>query len=332
MQIHQLRYVQEVSRQSLNISAAAKVLNASQPTVSSQIQLLEEELKLKIFERHGKRLTSITFEGFAILELASRILLDVENIYQLALERSESNVGELSIGTTHTQARYALPHAIKNFTEKFPSVVLNVVQGTPTDITEMLLTGKIDIGIATEALDQASSLSVFPCYDWNRSIIVRKNHPLLNEKKLTLKAIANYPIITYSKDITGRAKQDDAFLKKGLNPNIVFTASDADVIKTYVELGLGIGIIASMAFNEDKDRNLCGIDASHLFDPSTTLLAFRSHSYLKKYCYAFIECFDPHLTKTVIREHINSDNHLSPKQVNLEVPYKNKDFPQDPEN
>lgn len=309
MQIHQLRYVQEVSRQGLNISAAAKALNASQPTISSQIQLLEEELELKIFERHGKRLTNITFEGFAILELASRILLDVENIYQLASERSESNVGELSIGTTHTQARYALPQAIKDFTQKFPGVVLNIVQGTAADIAEMLLSGKIDIGIATEVLNQVPSLSVFPCYEWNRSIIVRKDHPLLNEKKLTLESIAKYPIITYSKDITGRAKQDEAFLKKGLKPNIVFTASDADVIKTYVELGLGIGIMASMAFNEDKDRNLYGIDASHLFHASTTLLAFRSHSYLKKYCYAFIECFDPNLTKTVIRGHINSQNH-----------------------
>tara|TARA_R110001606_G_C15402875_1_gene653447 strand:- start:3465 stop:4415 length:951 start_codon:yes stop_codon:yes gene_type:complete len=306
MQIHQLRYVQEVSRQGLNISAAAKALNASQPTVSSQIQLLEEELKLKIFERHGKRLTSITLEGFGILELASRILLDVENIYQLASERSESNVGELTIGTTHTQARYALPHAIKGFTQKFPNVVLNVVQGTPTDIAEMLLSGKIDIGIATEALDQVPSLSAFPCYEWNRSIVVRKDHPLLNEKNLTLESIAKYPLITYSKDITGRAKQDEAFLEKGLKPKIVFTATDADVIKTYVELGLGIGIIASMAFNEDKDTTLCSIDASHLFQASTTLLAFRSHSYLKKYCYAFIESFEPNLTKKVLKEHLTS--------------------------
>lgn len=308
MQINQLKYVREVSRQGLNISTAAKVLNASQPTVSSQIQLLEEELELKIFERHGKRLTAITFEGLAILELASRILLDVENIYQLASERNEGDVGELSIGTTHTQARYALPSAIKDFTEKFPNVVLNIVQGTPTDIAKMLLSGEVDIGIATEALNKIQSLSVFPCYEWNRSIVVRKDHPLLNETELTLESIAKYPIITYTKDITGRAKQDEAFLEKGLEPKIVFTASDADVIKTYVELGLGIGIIASMAFNEDKDRGLCGIDASHLFQPSTTLLALRANSYLRKYCYAFIECFDLNLTQTVLRKHISSSN------------------------
>ena len=260
-------------------------------------------------------MTSITLEGYGILELASRILLDVENIYQLASERSESNIGELSIGTTHTQARYALPYAIKVFSQKFPSVVLNIVQGTPTDIAEMLLSGKIDIGIATEALDQVPSLSVFPCYEWNRSIVVSKDHPLLDEKELTLESIAKYPLITYSKDITGRAKQDEAFLEKGLTPNIVFTASDADVIKTYVELGLGIGIIASMAFNKDKDISLHGIDASHLFHSSTTLLAFRSHSYLKKYCYAFIECFDPNLTKTVIREHMKSNNYSPLKHI-----------------
>ena len=186
--------------------------------------------------------------------------------------------------------------------------MLNIVQGTPTDIAKMLLSGEVDIGIATEALNKIQSLSVFPCYEWNRSIVVRKDHPLLNETELTLESIAKYPIITYAKDITGRAKQDEAFLEKGLKPKIVFTASDADVIKTYVELGLGIGIIASMAFNEDKDRGLCGIDASHLFQPSATLLALRANSYLRKYCYAFIECFDLNLTQTVLRKHISSSN------------------------
>ncbi|PHS71095.1 MAG: transcriptional regulator CysB [Methylophaga sp.] len=304
MQLHQLKYVREITLRGFNVSATAKALNVSQPNVSNQVQQLEEELGLKIFERHGKRLTNLTDIGKSIVEIANSVLINIDNIGQLVADSHNDQIGTLSIGTTHTQARYALPPAIKNFSEHYPNVHLNMVQGTPLELAELAAMGKIDIAIATEAIGQHLSLFSFPCYDWNRTIVVPENHPLLSEKKLTLEAIAQYPILTYIPDITGRALQDKAFKDHNLKPNIIFTATDADVIKTYVELEieLGVGIIASMAFNPTKDAPLIGIDASHLFSPSTTVLGFRRNSYLRKYTYAFIEFFASHLTRKVIDE------------------------------
>lgn len=300
MQLRQLVYVQEIARHNFSVSAAANAINTSQPGVSNQVQLLEEELGLKIFERHGKRLLSLTPFGQELLKIAERILLDVDNIHKLAGDNRDDHSGTLSIGTTHTQARYALAPAIKAFTQLYPNIHLRMVQGTPTEITKMAETGELDIIIATEAIAKSKHLSVLPCYNWNRSIIVPANHPLLAESKITLEQVAAYPIVTYMQNITGRAMQDRAFREHNLEPNIVFTATDADVIKTYVEMGLGIGIIASMTFNPIKDLPLQAIDASHLFHPSTTLLGFRSDSYLRSYSYAFIECFAPHLTRKVV--------------------------------
>lgn len=300
MQLNQLRYIREISRRGLSISVAAKALNTAQPSVSNQVQLLEEELGVKIFERHGKRLTSLTPVGESIIDVANRMLMDADNIFQLAAESNNNEMGTLSIGTTHTQALYALPNAIKKFSERYPKVTLSMVQGTPAEIADMAAAGKIDLAIATEALDQNKSLTTFPCYDWNRTIVVPKGHALLSEKELTLKAIAEYPILTYMMDFTGRALQDKAFSEQKLTPNVVFTATDADVIKKYVGLGLGVGIIASMAFNPDEDQPLEGIDASHLFPPSTTLLGFRKGNFLRNYGYAFIEFFAPHLTRSAI--------------------------------
>ena len=304
MKLQQLRYVREIARRGLSVSAAANALHASQPGVSNQVQQLEDELGLQIFERHGKRLTNLTSVGRSVVEMANRVLLDVENIRQLAADSKNDQLGTLSIGTTHTQARYALPRAIKEFSQHYPNVHLNMVQGTPTEIAEMAATGRIDLAIATEGLAQFDSLAILPCYDWNRSIVVPPNHPLLSEKKLTLEAIAQYPILTYVMGFTGRAQQDQAFIERGLQPNVVFTATDADVIKTYVELGLGIGIIASMAFDPVKDSSLKAIDASHLFKPSTTHLGIRRGSYLRGYSYAFIEFLAPHLTKKVVEHAI----------------------------
>ncbi|NQZ54345.1 MAG: CysB family HTH-type transcriptional regulator [Piscirickettsiaceae bacterium] len=308
MQLHQLRYIREIARQGFSVSAAAKALGTSQPNVSNQVQQLEEELGLKIFERYGKRLTGLSAVGNPIIELANNALINVDNINQLVSDNHNDQMGTLSIGTTHTQARYALPKAIKSFSEHYPNVHLNMVQGTPVELAEMAAAGQIDIAIATEGISQNTSLFSFPCYDWNRTVVVPENHPLLSEKKLTLEAIAQYPILTYTRDITGRALQDKAFKEHNLKPHIIFTATDADVIKTYVELEieLGVGIIASMAFNQTKDAPLIGLDASHLFSPSTTVLGFRRNSYLRKYTYAFIEFFAPHLTRNVIDESIKS--------------------------
>jgi len=304
MKLQQLKYVREIARRGLSVSAAANALHASQPGVSNQVQQLEDELGLQIFERHGKRLTALTPVGHSVIEMADRVLLDVENIRQLAADSKNDQLGTLSIGTTHTQARYALPKAIKKFSQQYPQVHLNMVQGTPTEIAEMAATGRVDIAIATEGLAQFDSLAILPCYEWNRSIIVPPNHPLLAEKKLSLDAISRYPILTYVMGFTGREQQDRAFTELGLHPNVVFTATDADVIKTYVELELGIGVIASMAFDPIKDAPLQALDASHLFKPSTTHLGIKRGSFLRGFSYAFIEYLAPQLTRQVVEQAI----------------------------
>jgi LysR family transcriptional regulator, cys regulon transcriptional activator len=304
MKLQQLKYVREIARQELSVSAAANALRASQPGVSNQVQLLEQELGLQIFERHGKRLTNLTPVGKSVVDMADRVLLDVENIRQLAADNRDAQTGILSIGTTHTQARYALPNAIKAFSLRYPQVHLNIVQGTPTDVAEMAATGRVDIAIATEGLSKFESLAILPCYEWNRSIVVPPAHPLLSESKLTLKAIADYPILTYVMGFTGRAQQDQSFIDQDLEPNVIFTATDADVIKTYVELELGIGIIASMAFDQQKDSSLKALDASHLFKPSTTHMGIRRGSYLRGFSYDFIQLFASHLNQETVEQAI----------------------------
>ncbi|NOQ82075.1 MAG: HTH-type transcriptional regulator CysB [Methylophaga sp.] len=304
MKLQQLKYVREIARRGLSVSAAANALHASQPGVSNQVQQLEDELGLQIFVRHGKRLTDLTPVGRSVVEMADRVLMDVENIRQIAADSKNDQLGTLSIATTHTQARYALPKAIKEFSQHYPKVHLNMVQGTPTEIAEMAATGKVDLAIATEGLDQFESLAILPCYDWNRSIVVPPNHPLLKEKKVSLESVSNYPILTYVMGFTGRAQQDQAFIELGLHPDVVFTATDADVIKTYVELELGIGIIASMAFDSTKDAPLQALDASHLFKPSTTHLGIKRGSYLRGFSYAFIEYLAPQLTRSVVEKAI----------------------------
>lgn len=304
MKLQQLKYVREIARRELSVSAAANALHASQPGVSNQVQLLEAELGLQIFERHGKRLTDLTPVGKSVVEMADRVLLDVDNIRQLAADNHNSQTGTLSIGTTHTQARYALPNAIKAFAQLYPQVHLNIVQGTPTDVAEMAATGQVDIAIATEGLAKFESLAILPCYDWNRCIVVPPNHPLLLEKSISLEAISQYPILTYVMGFTGRAQQDQSFIDKDLHPNVIFTATDADVIKTYVELELGIGIIASMAFDTQKDAPLNALDAKHLFQPSTTHMGIRKGSYLRGFSYDFIKLFAAHLDQKTVEDAI----------------------------
>lgn len=304
MQLHQLRYITEIFKQNLSISQAAKSLKTSQPSVSNQLQQLEEELKLKIFERKGKRLVAVTPVGETIIGIANEILQDVSNIHTIAEDGVNEEEGTLSIGTTHTQALYALPDAIKTFSERYPNVHLNMLQGTPREVATLAAQGEIDIVIATECMHKPDDLYTFPCYDWNRTIVVPDGHPLLQERTLSLESVAKYPILTYMIDFTGRAQQDQSFREKGLEPNVTFTATDADVIKTYVRLGLGVGIIASMAFDPERDAPLKGLDAGHLFKPSTTLLGFRKGSHLRSYAYSFIEFFAPHLSRQEIEKKI----------------------------
>lgn len=300
MNLQQLRYLNEIVRQGLNISDAASALFTSQPGVSKQIRLLEEELGIEIFVRNGKRIVAITEPGKAVLAIAQRMLHDMENLKQAAEEFHSQDSGHLTIATTHTQARYALPPTVKQFIKRYPGVKLGLHQGNPTQIAEQVLSGEADIGIATESLSLYDDLVTLPCYEWNHCVITPLHHPLLEEKKLTLAKIAQYPIITYDFAFSGRGKINAAFEAAKIQPNIALTAIDADVIKTYVELGLGVGILAKMAYIPERDRHLRMIEAGHLFKPSTTRIALRKNEYLRGYTYDFIELFAPHLTREVV--------------------------------
>lgn len=302
MNLQQLRYLNEIVRQGLNISGAADSLFTSQPGISKQIRQLEEELGIEIFVRNGKRIVAVTEPGKAVLSIARRMLHDMDNLKQVGQEFSAQDCGQLTIATTHTQARYALPPVVKQFMERYPKVRLGLHQGSPTQIAEQILSGEADIGIATESLSLYDELVTLPCYEWHHCVVVPPGHPLLEEKILTLDAIAQYPVITYDFAFSGRGKINEAFEKARLTPDIALTAIDADVIKTYVELGLGIGILAHMAFIPERDQHLRMLEAGHLFSPSTTRIAIRKNEYLRAYTYDFIELFAPHLTRKVVSD------------------------------
>jgi len=302
MKLQQLRYIWEVSRHDLNVSATAQSLYTSQPGISKQVRLLEDELGVEVFARSGKHLTRVTPAGEAILQIAGDILQKVDSIRQVAQEFSDEKKGKLSIATTHTQARYALPPAINEFIKMYPDVSLHMQQGTPMQISEMAADGEVDFAIATEAMSHFSDLIMMPCYHWNRSVVVPKDHPLAQVSKLTLEELARYPIVTYVFGFTGRSKLDDAFRDRGLTPRVVFTAVDSDVIKTYVRLGLGVGIVATMAFEAEQDKDLVALDASHLFEASTTRIGFRKGTFLRGYMFDFIKLFAPHLTPEVVQK------------------------------
>jgi len=302
MKLQQLRYIWEVAHNDLNVSATAQNLYTSQPGISKQIRLLEDELGVEVFARSGKHLTRITPAGETIIKVAGEVLKKVEGIKQIAQEFSNQKKGDLSVATTHTQARYALPSIIKSFIQEYPEVSLHMHQGTPMQIAELASDGSVDFAIATEALDHFSDLVMMPCYRWNRCVVVPKNHPLTEKRRLEIEDISAFPLVTYVFGFTGRSQLDEAFQEKGLKPNVVFTAADADVIKTYVRLGLGVGIIARMAYDPDADADLVSLDASRLFRPSTTKIGFRRGTFLRGYMFDFIQRFAPHLSKDVIEQ------------------------------
>jgi len=302
MKLQQLRYIWEVARNDLNVSATAENLFTSQPGISKQIRILEDELGIKIFQRSGKHLTEITPAGKEIVAIAGQILDQVTNIKNIADDYKDNERGNISIATTHTQARYILPPVIKQFISRYPDVSLHMNQGTPVQISEMASRGGVDFAIATEALELFENLIMMPCYKWNRSVVMRHDHPLAAGGDLTLEAVARHPIVTYVFGFTGRSQLDKAFKTAGLTPRVVFTATDADVIKTYVRLGLGVGIVASMAYDPDLDSDLIARDASHLFGPSTTKIGFRRGTYLRTYMYDFIELFAPHLNREIVNQ------------------------------
>lgn len=302
MKLQQLRYIWEVAHHDLNVSLTAQSLYTSQPGISKQIRLLEDELGVEIFSRSGKHLTRVTPAGQAILAIAGDILRKTESIRQIALEYTDQKRGHLSIATTHTQARYRLPSVIERFTAEYPDVALHMHQGSPQQIAEMASDGTVDFAIATEGLEHFSELIMLPCYHWNRSVIVPKGHPLEAVSQISLEDVARFPLVTYVFGFTGRSKLDEAFKCRGLAPKVVFTATDADVIKTYVRLGMGIGIIAHMAYEPAVDSGLTAIDASHLFAPSTTQIGFRKGTFLRGFMYDFMKTFAPHLSRERVDE------------------------------
>lgn len=300
MNFQQLRSIREAVRRQFNLTEVANALYTSQPGVSRQIRELEEELGVEIFERYGKRLTGLTEPGREIVRIVERLLLEAENLRQAGDEFSGRHTGRLTIATTHTQARYALPKVVQAFRKAYPHVTLALQEASPSHIVELLLTGQADIGIATEALASDTGLTSFEAYSWQHVLVVSPDHPLTRLPEPTLEDIAGFPVITYDAGFTGRRKIDGAFAEAGLHPEIVLTALDADVIKTYAELDLGVGIVASMAYDERKDAGLTRISADHLFSSNVTSLAVRRGAYLRDYAHAFINMFAPHLSRDAV--------------------------------
>lgn len=297
MKLQQLRYLIAIVRNHLNISAAAESLYTSQPGISKQLRLLEEELGVELFSRNGKHLTEVTPVGQQIIAKAGKILQEVNNIQILAEEYRDDRRGNLSIATTHTQARYALPPVVKMFRERYPAVTLQVHQGSPVQIAELVRSGEVDFAIATESMELFEDLIMMPCYNWRRCVLVPQGHPLTVIDHLTLQDVARYPLVTYVFGFTGRSQLDEAFRAAQLKPHVVFTATDADVIKTYVRLGMGVGILACMAYDPYSDQGLVRLEAGHLFAMNMTRIGFRRGTFLRCYMYDFIEFFSPHLTR-----------------------------------
>lgn len=310
MKLQQLKYIVEVVNHNLNVSATAENLYTSQPGISKQVRLLEDELGIQIFERSGKHLTQVTPAGEHIVRIATEILSRVESIKAVAAEHTHPEMGTLNISTTHTQARYALPEVIKGFTKRYPRVSLHMHQGTPTQMSEAIAKGTANFAIATEALHLYQDAIMLPCYHWNRSIVVPKDHPLTKKEQVTIGDLAAYPLVTYVFGFTGRSELDSAFNRVGMAPKVVFTATDADVIKTYVRMGIGVGVIASMAVDKKQDTDLVAIDASHIFSASTTSIGFRRGTFLRSYMFDFMERFAPHLTRPVVEQAISLKSNI----------------------
>jgi LysR family cys regulon transcriptional activator len=305
MNLQQLKIIIETAKQNFNLTEVANTLFTSQSGISKHIKDLEDELGIELFVRKGKRFLGLTEPGKELIQIAERMLLDAKNIKKLADQFSQSDHGQLTIATTHTQARYALPEVIRQFKNAFPKVHLAIHQGSPNEIVDMLKKGEADIGIATESISQIAELVTFPFYNWHHAIIVPKGHALENKKDVTLEEIADYPLVTYHEGFTGRKSIDEAFLKKNLSPDIVISALDADVIKTYVELDLGIGIIASMAYQKERDTKLSLVDSKNLFSNNTTHIAIRQGHYLRGYAYKFLELCSKDLNEAKIKSAIN---------------------------
>jgi len=309
VKLQQLRYILEISQNALNVSNAAESLFTSQPGISKQVRLLEQELGVEIFVRHGKQLTAITPAGEQIIAVADEILNKANHIKAIAQEYRDNKIGNFAIGATHNQARYVLPTVLKTFMARYPGITLHLHQGTPTQIAEEASRGVIDLAISTEALDLFENLVVLPCYEWSRYLLVQQNHPLALKDPVSLEELVDYPLVTYVPGFGGRAQLDKAFEKKHLHPQVALTAVDADVIKTYVRLGLGVGIVATMAYDPVADTDLVALDASHLFGSSITKIGLRKDLFIRDFMYDFIELFAPALDKDKIQQAMAKSTH-----------------------
>ncbi len=306
MNFQQLRIIREAARRNYNLTEVANALHTSQSGVSKHIKDLEDELGIDLFVRKGKRLLGLTEPGEELARIAERMLLDAANIKRLADQHAKSDHGALVIATTHTQARYVLPHAIKAFRAAYPDVRLILHQASPREIAQLLVDGEADVGIATECLATSPDLAAFPYFTWSHAVIVPDGHALLDGGPLTLEKLAEWPVITYDEGFTGRSHIDEAFARRGLSPDIVMVARDADVIKTYVELGLGVGVIADMAFLPTRDVGLRLIAATHLFGETASRIAVRRGRLLRGYALAFIALCAPTLDAKTVRAAIDA--------------------------
>lgn len=300
MKLQQLRYIWEVAHHDLNVSATAQSLYTSQPGISKQIRLLEDELGVEVFARSGKHLTRVTPAGERIIQTAGEILRKCESIKQIAQEFSNERKGTLSIATTHTQARYMLPKVVQGFMQKYPKVRLSLLQGNPKQIADMVKNDQADLAIATESITAVEGLITLPAYQWEHVVVAPPDHPLFKSRAISLEEIASYPVITYDAAFAGRSKIDHAFGLRNLKPDVLLEAIDADVIKTYVELGMGVGIIAGMAFDAERDRNLRALPVGHLFGMNTSRVAIKQGAYLRSYIYTFIELLTPTLNRKMV--------------------------------
>ncbi len=302
MNLHQFRFVQEAVRRNLNLTETARSLHTSQPGVSKAIIELEEELGIDIFTRHGKRVRGLTEPGRAVLKAVEVIMQEIDSLKSIGREFAAQDSGSFTIATTHTQARYALPLVVQAFTQRFPKVRLSLLQGNPKQVAEMVLRDQADLAIATESIAAVDGLITVPCYQWEHVVVVPHDHPLTRSKLLTLEEIAAYPLITYDAAFAGRSKIDHAFSLRGLKPDVLLEAIDADVIKTYVELGLGVGIIAGMAFDAERDKLLRSLPVGHLFGTNVSRVAIKQGAYLRSYVYTFIELMTPTLNRKLIEQ------------------------------
>ena len=305
MNIHQLRAICEVVKQGLRMSTAAEALFRSQPGISRQIREIEEEIGVQVFQRNKNKIQALTPAGREVVAVAERILRDIERLRLIGKEYSSNDVGELTIATTHTQARYSLPAPIETFTREFPKVRVTLRQGDPVQCCDLLAAGEVDIAIATATSRSYSDLLSWPAYKVTRCIVARRGHPVLKAKRLTLEKISEYPIVAFDAAFSGRRLVAEAFSDAGLTPHVVLSAVDADVTKAYVERGMGIAVLAKVAVDPARDKDLGVRDADHLFKPSILNVSLRKHAYLRSYIFAFISGYAPHLTRKMLQDGID---------------------------